>query len=195
MTVRVTARTVGRMRGELRLRNEVLPPNGKIMRCPPGACIDKCTAWYIILPISSHILPYFFLESISMTFDENTGRLLKLCSGFTMDHLVGNTGGLCGVMGAATLAGSPPSEWETYPATKVVQRFFGRPSQQLDEPSAFLAPFPETVMIQLVKGIFSANMAVADADLLSPSFIYYGPYDNPIRKDDYLKNYASVSPW
>lgn len=37
MTVRVTARTVGTMRGELRLRNEVLPPNGKQMRCPPGS--------------------------------------------------------------------------------------------------------------------------------------------------------------
>ena len=37
MTIRVTARIVGTMRGELRLRNEVLPPNGKRMRCPPGA--------------------------------------------------------------------------------------------------------------------------------------------------------------
>ena len=45
MTVRVTARTVGRMRGELRLRNEVLPPNGKQMRCPPGAFIDEGNEW------------------------------------------------------------------------------------------------------------------------------------------------------
>jgi hypothetical protein len=140
------------------------------------------------------IFPHNFLEAISMTFDEKTGRLLKLCSGFAMDRLVGNTGGLCGVMGAATMAGSPPSEWESYPATKVVQRFFGRPDQRLDEPSAFLAPFPETVMVQLAKGIFSANMAGADSDLLSPSFIYYTSYDGPIRKDEYLEKYASVRP-
>jgi hypothetical protein len=35
-TVRLTARAVGTMRGELRLRTETLPPNGKRMICPPG---------------------------------------------------------------------------------------------------------------------------------------------------------------
>jgi hypothetical protein len=128
-----------------------------------------------------------------MKFDEKTGRLLKLCSGFAMDRLVGNTGGLCGVLGAATMAGSPPSEWESYPAAKVVQRFFGRPDQRLEEPSAFLPPFPEIVMVQLAKSIFSANMAVSDADLLAPTFTYCTPYDGPIGKDVYLAKYASVS--
>jgi hypothetical protein len=167
MTIRVTARAVGTMRGELRLRNEVLPPNGKQMQCPP--------------------------EAISMTFDKRTGRLVKLCSGFTMDRLVGNTGGLCGVMGAATVAGKPPSDWEVYPATQVVKRFFGRPAQPVTEASSFLAPFPETVMVQLAKGIFSANMAEADPDLLSPSFQYYGPYDGPVDKSRYLEKFAAVS--
>lgn len=110
-----------------------------------------------------------------------------------MDRLVGNTGGLCGVMGAATVAGKPPSDWEVYPATQVVKRFFGRPSQRLEEPSSFLAPFPETVMVQLAKGIFSSNMATADPDLLSPSFQYYGPYDGPVNKNTYLEKFASVS--
>jgi len=81
LTVRFTARTVGTMRGELRLRNEILRPNGKQMVCPP--------------------------EAISMTFDGVTGRLSKLCTGFTMDRLVGNTGGLCAVKAAATVAGAP----------------------------------------------------------------------------------------
>ena len=128
-----------------------------------------------------------------MTFDERTGSLVKLCSGFTMDRLVGNTGGLCGVMGAATVAGAPPSDWEVYPATQVIKRFFGRPTQQLDEPTSFLAPFPETVMIQLAKGIFAADMAAADPDLLSPSFTYYGRYDGPVNKNAYLEKYAAVS--
>lgn len=35
-TVRCTVRTVGTMRGNLRLRKETLPPNGKRMICPPG---------------------------------------------------------------------------------------------------------------------------------------------------------------
>lgn len=128
-----------------------------------------------------------------MTFDERTGRLKKLCSGFTMDRLVGNTDGLCGVMGAATVAGKPPSDWEVYPPAQVVKRFFGRPTQQLEEPASFLAPFPETVMVQLAKGIFSASMAVADPDLLSPSFKYYTPFEGPVDKNTYLEKYASVS--
>ena len=38
-TVRVTLRTVGTMRGELRLRTETLSPNGKRMVCPPGTLL------------------------------------------------------------------------------------------------------------------------------------------------------------
>lgn len=132
-------------------------------------------------------------EAITMTFDERTGSLTKLCSGFTMDRLVGNTEGFCGVMAAATVAGKPPSDWEVYPPTQVIKRFFGRPTQQQEEPASFLAPFPETVMVQLTKGIFSANMAEADPDLLSPSFTYYTPYDGPVNKNTYLEKYASVS--
>ena len=36
LTVRLTARTVGTMRGDLRLRTETIPANGKRMICPPG---------------------------------------------------------------------------------------------------------------------------------------------------------------
>ena len=78
-TVRLTARTVGTMRGELKLRSGSIVPNGKRMVCPP--------------------------EAISVTFDPLTGKVTKLCSGFCMDRLVGNTNGLCGAMAAATIAG------------------------------------------------------------------------------------------
>lgn len=165
MTVRLTARTVGTMRGELRLRGESLDPNGKTMLCPP--------------------------EAISMTF-ANNGEVTKICSGFTMDRLVGNTGGLCGVMAAATVAGAPPTDWEVYPATTVLNRFFARPVQQLTDVGSFLAPFPETVMIQLSKGILAADMATKDPNLLAAEFTYCGAYVGPVDKRTFLKEYASL---
>eukprot|EP00592_Proboscia_alata_P002686 CAMPEP_0194370152 /NCGR_PEP_ID=MMETSP0174-20130528/18456_1 /TAXON_ID=216777 /ORGANISM="Proboscia alata, Strain PI-D3" /LENGTH=970 /DNA_ID=CAMNT_0039147453 /DNA_START=151 /DNA_END=3063 /DNA_ORIENTATION=- len=165
-TIRLTTRTVGSMRGELRLRNEIIPPSGTSMRCPP--------------------------ESISMTFSPESGKLVKLCSGFAMDRLVGNTAGLCGVAGAAVTAGTPPSEWEIYPPSVVVQRFFGRPVKQLKDSSSFLAPFPESVMVQLTKGIILADMASSDSDLLSTKFTYCTPYEGPVRKKKYLESFSSA---
>uniref|UniRef100_A0A7S2NW89 Uncharacterized protein n=1 Tax=Leptocylindrus danicus TaxID=163516 RepID=A0A7S2NW89_9STRA len=165
MTIRLTARTVGTMRGELRLRKEVLPPNGKRMVCPP--------------------------EAISITFDQTTGKVLKLCSGFTMDRLVGNTKGLCGVKGAAVIAGSPPSEWEIYPPSTVVTRFFGRTVRQVEEPEGFLAPFPETVMIQLAKGVIAADNGASDPDLLAPTFTFCGPIVGPLDKETFVKAFGN----
>jgi len=165
MTIRLTARTVGTMRGELRLRKEVLPPNGKRMVCPP--------------------------EAISITFDQTTGKVLKLCSGFTLDRLVGNTKGLCGVKGAAVIAGSPPSEWEIYPPSTVVTRFFGRTVRQVEEPEGFLAPFPETVMIQLAKGVIAADNGASDPDLLAPTFTFCGPIVGPLDKETFVKAFGN----
>ena len=162
-TVRCTSRPIGTMRGSLRLRNKVVEPNGQQWRGPP--------------------------EAISITFDE-TGKVVKLCSGFAMDRLVGNTNGLCGVMAAATVAGAPPSDWEVYPLPTVISRFFGRPVSPLEEVSTFLAPFPETVMIQLAKGILAANLAADDPTLLSRDFTFYTPSIGPIGKTEFLENYA-----
>jgi len=165
LTVRLTSRTVGTLRGELRLRSETVLPNGKRMVCPP--------------------------ESISMTFDAKSGKLVKLCSGFAMDRLVGNTGGLCGVMAAATVAGSPPSEWEVYPPSVVVGRFFRRSVQQLVEPDQFfLAPFPESVMIQLAKGVLAAENGVKDPDLLSGDFTFCGPTVGPLNKIEFIEEFG-----
>ena len=168
LTIRCTARTVGTMRGELRLRSETMPPNGVRMVCPP--------------------------EAVSMTFDKKTGKLVKLCSGFTMDRLVGNTGGLCGVMAAATVAGSPPSEWELYPPATVVTRFFARSVKQLKEPEKiFLAPFPETVMIQLTKGVVASELGTKDPDLLAGGFTFCGPIVGPLNKKTFLDAFSSFN--
>jgi len=163
-TVRLTCRATGTMRGELRLRNKVCPPSGQKMICPP--------------------------EAITITFDPDTGKVVKLCTGFALDRLVGNTAGLTGAMAAATIAGEDISDWEVYPPTAVVQRFFGRPVRQLPETKAFLAPFPETVMIQLAKGILAADMAADDPTLLSDKFTYCTPYVGPVRKNEFLEKYA-----
>jgi len=139
--VRCTLRTVGTMQGELRLRDEVLPPNRKRMICPP--------------------------EALTMELDASSGLVVKMCSGFVMDRLVGNTRGLCNVMAAATIAGVPPSEWEIYPPAVVISRFFGRSIKQLPlESSKSLAPFPETVMIQLAKGVLMSDYGCKDLSLL-----------------------------
>lgn len=167
LTVRFTARTVGTMRGELRLRDETIPPNGLRMMCPP--------------------------EAISMTFDRKTGKLKKLCSGFVMDRLVGNTGGLCGVQGAATIAGSPPSEWEIYPPSAVVGRFFGRSVKQINEPDVFLAPFPEPVMVRLAKGVLTAEMGKDDPSLLRDDFTFCGPIVGPLDKTSFLESFSNFN--
>jgi hypothetical protein len=126
-------------------------------------------------------------EAISVTFDPNSGKINKLCSGFTMDRLVGNTGGLCGVMAAATVAGEPPSDWEIYPPLTVAQRFFGRPVDPIGESTSFLAPFPETVMVQLAKGILAAP---SDSSLLANKFTFMTPTKGPVDKKRYLDDFA-----
>jgi len=165
LTVRCTVRTLGTMRGSLRLRNQIVQPNGAQWRGPP--------------------------EAVSMTFDEKTGKVVKLCSSFAMDRQVGNSNGLCGVMGAATVAGVPPSDWEVFSATSVISRIFGRPVYPLEEVTTFLAPFPETVMIQLTKGILSSNLASDDSSLLAESFSFVTPSVGPVGKKAYLESYAA----
>jgi hypothetical protein len=164
-TVRFTCRVTGTMRGELRLRSGILPPTGKRMICPP--------------------------EAMSLTFDLRTGNVVKMCTGFCLDRQVGNTDGTTGVMAAATVAGQPMSDWDLYPPASVVARFFGRPSPQLPESKAFLAPFPETVMIQLAKGVLAANMAADDPTLLSDDFTYLTPAAGPVKKREFLEKYAT----
>ena len=165
-TVRLTCRVTGTMRGELRLRGEVLSPTGKTMKCPP--------------------------EAVTMTFDLSTGKVTKIVSGFALDRLLGNTDGATGVIAAALVGGKKVSDWELYPAPTVLQRIFGRPVKQLPEPNNFLAPFPETVMVQRAKGILAANMASEDSSLLAKSFMYTTPLVGPVRKKEFLEKYAPM---
>jgi hypothetical protein len=163
--VRCTCRVTGTMRGELRLRDMVLGPTGVTMRCPP--------------------------EAVSVTIERATGKVTKLVSGFCLDRLAGNTGGTTGVQAASTIAGELVSPWELFPPAAVLGRVFARPAKPIPDTANFMAPFPETVMVQLVKGVIASNMAANDPTLLSDDFTFCTPTKGPIRKAAYLNEYAA----
>jgi hypothetical protein len=165
-TVRITRRVQGTMRGELRLRSGTVPPSGLIMKCPP--------------------------EAVTIVFDADTGKVTKLCTGFVLDRLVGNTAGTAGVVAASIIAGQPAvSDWDLYPLSTIFSRVFARPSKRIEDAESFLAPFPEQVMIQLAKGVLNSNMGADDPSLLSDSdFTFMTPTVGPIRKKEFLDNYA-----
>ena len=160
VSVRLTLRTTGTMTNALRLRKKRLPPTNATMICPP--------------------------EAATITFDKKTGKITKLCSGFVMDRLVGNTDGLCGVQAAATIAGDQPSDWEVFPPPLVLSRIFGRPVQRLEEPKSLDAPFSEGVLISLAKGVIAADNGAKDPSVLAPSFSFCSPLVNPIGKKEFL---------
>ena len=54
-----------------------------------------------------------------------------------------------------------------------------------------MAPFPETVMISLAKGVLFAGLGSEDPSLLSKNFEFLTPVDGPIGKQKFLKSYAS----
>lgn len=168
-TVRFTCRVTGTMRGELRLRSGVLPPTGVTMRCPPTA--------------------------VTMEFDDannNNAKVTKLVTGFCMDRLVGNTDGGTGVVAASKIAGDDSvSNFELLPPVTVLSRVLARPVKPIPETTTFLAPFPETVMIQLAKGVISSDMAAQDPTLLADDFTYCTPTIGPIRKKEFLVKYAA----
>ena len=165
-TVRCTCRINGTMRGELRLRDEVLPPTGNTMQCPP--------------------------EGVSIDIDPVTGKVTKICSGFCLDRCVGNTKGLTGVQAASVIAGKDISALENLPVTTVLYSIVARPAKNVSEESNdFVAPFPATVMIQLAKGVLITKMAYDDPTLLSEDFEYITPFAGPIRKEAFLKSYAA----
>jgi hypothetical protein len=164
--VRCTMRVTGTMRGNLRLRDGVLPPTGRTMVCPP--------------------------EAVTMVFENvaDDPKLVKLCT-FVMDNGVGNTEGTTGVMAASIIAGKRVSPWEISPPWTVITRFVGRPIPPAEKKNVFLAPFPESVMISLAKGVIASEMGYNDPTLLSGDFIYSTPIVN-VRKAPFLEQFARV---
>ena len=166
VTIRCTCRCTGTMRGELRLRNNViLAPTGITMRAPP--------------------------EAVTITMQRDTGKVVQLCTGFVMDRCIGNTQGTTGVQAASIIAGEDISKWDIYPPMTILQNILARPIPPTRESPATVSPFPESVMMQLAKGIVSSQMAYNDPTLLSDTtFTYSTPIVGPITKSDFVKSYA-----
>ncbi|KAL7519157.1 hypothetical protein ACHAWX_003950 [Stephanocyclus meneghinianus] len=174
ITVRFTTKVVGTFRGApLRLRSKILEPNGKVMRCPP--------------------------TSVSITFATrgvNAGKVIKLVNDMVMDRQFGNTNGLSGIAGAAVCAGAAPSDWEVFPPLVSAGRVFARPMKMLQERSeddGYLPPFPDSVMIQLAKGVTASNFGLEDPDLLSEDFSYLEPLMGPLNKERYIEIFTNYN--
>ena len=174
ITVRFTTLAVGTFRGKpLRLRSKVLQPNGKVMRCPP--------------------------TSVSITYatrGENAGKIIKLVNDMVLDRQFGNTNGLSGIAGAAVIGDAAPNDWEVYPPFVCARRVFARPMkmiQERDEDDGYLPPFPDSVMIQLAKGITASNFGLEDSDLLSNEFTYLEPLMGPMDKERYIKVFSEFN--
>ena len=174
ITVRFTTLAVGTFRGSpLRLRSKILPPNGKVMRCPP--------------------------TSVSITYaasGENAGKIIKLVNDMVLDRQFGNTNGLSGIAGAAVIAGAPPSDWEVFPPFMSISRIFARPIKMInerDEEEGYLPPFPDSVMIQLAKGVAASDFGLNDPDLLSNDFTYLEPMMGPMDKERYIEMFEELN--
>lgn len=165
-TIRCTCRVIGTFQEGLRLRNEILSPNGKVMVCPP--------------------------EGISMTFDPVTMKVIRLCTGFCLDRQVGNTGGCTGIQGASAIAGKPMTTWKNLPVESAMSEVFSLRPKRLENPTRGVrSPFPHTVMVQLARGVLSSNLGADDPSLLSDDEFYYvTPSIGPVEKKAYLRHYA-----
>lgn len=85
-----------------------------------------------------------------------------------LDRQVGNTNGLSGVpaaaaIGEASSSSSSASAWGNgaVPPLVALGRIFGRPLKPIDGGDVVaLAPFPESVMVQLAKGVLASNFGL-----------------------------------
>jgi hypothetical protein len=137
--------------------------------------------------------------SVSITYATsgyNAGKIIKLVNDMVMDRQFGNTDGLSGIAGAAVIAGRPPNDWEIYPPLVSAGRIFARPLkmiQEREEDEGYLPPFPDSVMIQLAKGVIASNFGLDDEDLLSEDFTYLEPTMGPLDKEGYIRLFGGLN--
>jgi hypothetical protein len=60
----------------------------------------------------------------------------------------------------AIIAGAKPSPLLDTPPLIALSRVLSRPLKPIDEGASVLAPFPDSVMIQLAKGVLSSNFGL-----------------------------------
>jgi len=109
-----------------------------------------------------------------------------------MDRQIGNTKGYSGIAGAAVIAGEEPSDFTSQPPLVVLGRIFTGKLTYFDERygEEYLPPFPDTVMIQLAKGVVASNFGLDDPDLLANEFSYLETSMGPLNKIKYLEKFS-----
>lgn len=147
-------------------------------------------------------------HSISITYStqgQDRGKIIKLVTDMVLDRQVGNTNGLSGVPAAAVIGGAPTNVLSDMfgsgygvPPLVALGRFFGRPLKPIIDSDknkrgggdGMLAPFPDSVLIQLAKGVLASNFGVNDPNLLAEQFVYIEPLLGPLDKDKYLEVFS-----
>lgn len=148
----------------------------------------------------SHRRPPSSSFSVSITYatrGEDRGKIIKLVTDAVLDRQIGNTNGLSGIAGAAYAAGSTGSSNDALAATPplvALGRVFGRnkpPASSASRGKKSMPPFPDSVMIQLAKGVLASDMGRNDPNLLSEGFAYVEPLMGPMDKGAYLELFGA----
>jgi len=75
-----------------------------------------------------------------------------------LDRQIGNTNGLSGINAAAYIGGLEPSPFLDTPPLVALSRMFSKPLKPTGD--SLLAPFPDSVMIQLAKGVIASDFGL-----------------------------------
>ena len=77
-----------------------------------------------------------------------------------LDRQIGNTNGLSGINAAAHIGGLEPSPFLDTPPLVALSRMFSKSLKQYSMGDSLLAPFPDSVMIQLAKGVIASDFGL-----------------------------------
>lgn len=114
-----------------------------------------------------------------------------------------NTNGLSGIPAAAVIGGASTNAFldvvgGSVPPLVALGRVFSRPLKPIvdntpasGDGASNLAPFPDSVLIQLAKGVIASNFGLNDPNLLAETFKYLEPLMGPLDKDKYLQVFTN----
>eukprot|EP01041_Mallomonas_annulata_P008930 gene8930-18470_t len=139
----------------------------------------------VYLPPSNNKPSEFAPQFNSLTF--RNGKVVEYKTGFVVDRLAGNTGGLDINQGILSVLGESPNQFGYLPPAVVVKRFFARPIKQGQvKKSKSVSVLPEAVLIAVAKQVVVSKFGLEGSELLSADFQASSPLDGPVDKDTYL---------
>ena len=163
---------------------------------------DPSVVWFKLRPEGSISEPFVFngevyapsiLKGVEFPVETgsvkvtSSGKVTRLTTGYVADRLTGNTNGLTGTNGILSALGQTPAGFTTLPVAFAIKKFFGRNRRPVNlgrrEP-----PLPAPVMISLAKQLLATRYGADDPSLLARNFVFSGPYELPMSKDEYLRD-------